>query len=327
MRSCNAIAAIIVATAVSVSAEISSVQGYVRDGEIGLSVRNELDAAQSRARRWLVATQLESGAWEATYQCGATALAAIALMDISNASGEEAEMFSAASRRAVSWLREMSEEQLSKAIREERAWRDFVLASASWAEPTLAHPHEGDAPSGHANQSLRAELAPEFESAQTSPQASGAYQEGATPSRGRAFANVMSAMADMAPDGIVHECAKEIAEGTEESRAALASKLAVAWRDDGIVNDPQWGVSRTRFMIACFISSFANGILSAEKDGRLVRVPWREDVAGALISKQRVDPKHAGTAFWRGSADDFEHDWAADAVPETAFALLCIGLL
>ena len=273
-----------IAAAIPAFAEISAVQGYVRDGEIGLSVRNELDAAQARSRRWLVATQLESGAWDSTNQCGATALAALALSDVTNAGGQEAIAFSNASRRAVSWLKEMPEEQLSKAGAEELAWRDLAIAMA-------------DSPD----------------------------------EQQKCFAEAMRMIAGMASENadadMVRDCANEIADGSEESRAALAAKLAAAWRDDGMPSDPQWGASRTRFMLACFIGSCADGILSAEIDGRLARVPWREDVAGALVSRQRVDPRHSGTAFWRGSATDRERDWAAEAVPETAFALLCIGLL
>lgn len=263
--------------------------GYVRDGEIGLSVRNELDVAQARSRRWLVATQLPSGAWDSTNSCGATALAALALSDVAAEEGDEAEAFAAASRRAVSWLRGLSEEQLAGALPEERAWRDCAIAAT-------------DSPDSLQKRFSEALMA--F--------AGGKTDDGADGANG---------------PGIARECALEISAGSAESRAALAARLGASWRENGMPRDGGCGARRSDFLVACFIGGCADGILSAEAGGRATRVPWREDVAGELISRQRRDPRRPAAAFWRGGAAERERDWAAEAVPETAFALLCIGLL
>lgn len=279
-----------IAAAAFSSAQITALDGgahrYARDGEIGLSVRNEVDAATARARRWLAATQLESGAWASTNACGATALAALALQN----GGPD---FADSAARAIAWLKAIPEDELAQTPGEEAAWRELALESAKCADGI--EPDE-------------AALA-------------------------RALARALTTFAARhTPDGIAGRCAMALAENgdrphSKEVQHALASELAIKWRESGVPCDAACGVGRTLFFAAHFINTSADGILSAESDGKAVRVPWREDAAGALVSGQRVDPKHHGTAFWRGSAAARAADWAAEPVPETAFAILCLDEL
>lgn len=295
MQRTIAILAALALAAASASAQVTVPALYSRDGEIGLSVRNEVDAATARARRWLAATQLESGAWDSTNRCGATAIAALALFDPSggDAPGETP------SRRAAKWLKDIPEDQLAAALPEERAWRDLALGVIM---PPAEEAGEG-ASAGDCDAT--------FGGARPDP-----------------FAAFFEACAAASPDGIARRCAEAMGQSsTGDERAALAAAIAEEWRNRGAPQDEALGLARTCFFVACFIGNCADGILSADFDGRSERVPWREDVAALLVARQRVDPKLPGTAYWRGPEAARLSDWSAAPVPETALAVLCLNLL
>lgn len=271
---------------------------YQPDGRVGLSVRNEMDAASARARRWLVATQLENGAWESTNACGATALAALAL-----GGGGEADV--AASMRAIAWLRGLPDETLAAALPEERAWRRLALV-------------------------VSGEAVPEEEPADVEEDLPLPAWAVENLSRIENGAPLRSPSEGVLPEGWLERLAFSLSLPAEAGqrpsvREALAAELASAFQKGGMPVDSGYGACRQRWFLAHFLNVCCNGIL-VDADTAM-RLPWREEVAGRLVAEQRVDPEHPGAGYWQGGEDARAADWAAGAVPETAFAILALDEL
>ncbi len=304
--------------AVTASAQLAAPNRRERGGPLGLSIQNEVDAAQQRARDWLVAAQHPAGDWDATNRCGATAIALVALC-----SGDAPPAASVA--RAASWLAARAPAELATCSIETRAWRLLALALTANTPDRLA----AEATS----------LATELQrrpATDSSPIVWTTLQMALAAAPSASFPVRSPAVAPPAATNWVERCAwamppdnaRREPEVARQARGALVDALAAHWAQSGPPHDARWSDNRQRWLLARFINRAASGVLAAPATASATasaRIDWRSDLANDVVATQRVDPLHAGTGFWTGRPAC--PDWAADPVVETAFGLLALGEL